>query len=348
MITYPDMTTKVPWAEQLWPGDVLLLRRTEPLSQLIRYIDDIDDPDDSGGRHPRACDTSHAAMFLGSQGGKPAALSVWPMPDRTGEGDVVVVGLDSLLSVYAGVVVFRHVAATGVGRSAWEADHWPTVLQALEEARSGAARGVKAYRFNDLRMIAAGLDVAWKELGDDLLGRRGRLGRAVADAAVRWLIRRARTEQGLVCPDLFVDAYGRLPEPFHLLPPLGGRRADDLADPDGKAASPLFGAAMRAAIVFVSSVVLTRLVDDDPRVRSLDPTLDAHRTAPMGSFRLVTPGQLARSPRLTPQFAAEPYVGVVAEGDDVWELERGRARVVEELKWGPGVGPLRPGSAERQ
>lgn len=327
------------WVQELRAGDVLLLRRVDPLSQLIRYVDDLDDPSRPGQPHRRHVDASHAALYLGIEDERPLAMSVWPMPDRPEEGDVVLAELDELLPVYSGVVALRHRHVSGLDRSAWEDGAFPPLRAEVGALREEARRpGASDLRFDDVRMVAAGLASSWRDIGDELVAGLPWIQREVLDRLVDEFVDNATRRPGLVCPDLLVSLYGSLGAEFELLPggnPIATRRT---VAPSEARIGPAVG---RAVLVLVSLLLLDRLVaaeDDGIPGRALLQGLS--RPEPVGVRNpLVTPGQIARSDRLEPVLAVTAYRDVVARGDAVWDLPRARDVVRQELRWSPGVKP---------
>lgn len=316
------------WLADLRPGDILLMRRMEPLSQLIRFVDDLDDPDRPGKPRARHVDASHAAMYLGvSEDGVHLAGSVWPMMD---ERDVLQVPLLDMLALYAGVVVLRQEHVHLLSEKAWERGLWRQLHRSFLDLEQSARQDDDRLKFNDMRMVAAGLEASWKDVEEfaGLPEFQGKVVGSVVDAVVR----DARSRPGLVCPDVFVALYERLGPDFQLLDRQIG---DPFAPPAVELNLAVGPHVKRSAILLVCLLTTEWLIS---RYNEVEQGVRA--VAGQDTTEFVTPGQLARSDRLVPILAVDAYADVVERGEGVWNLTRARDAVRCELTWAPGVQPV--------
>ena len=306
------------------------MRRREPLSQLIRWMDD---------RDPRRpTDVSHAALCVGSdQQEGPMVISVWPMADREEiASDVVYAPLRVALRPYDRVIARRHRAVAPLSSAERRARLEPVLAFAWQETRR-AHSGTP--RFANGQLVASGLALAAPML-DGLARRLVVRAAAELDAQVR-----AEAGNGLMCPELIVRAFNQQGSDLPLLPevvaptPASPELAPAGSDRGFTALGDLAGRALRASLLFACDVALDVLCSSStqPSSTSLG-SPDPHTVA-----EYTTPGDLLRTDELVTLAVVDAWDGEL--GAPGAEAVSGRASVCLERRWEPGVPPtpLPPG-----
>lgn len=305
-------------------GDILVMRRPEPISQVIRWMDD--------SRPGRPVDVSHSMLAL-SGGDDPEGFSVWPLPDAD-EGvvsDVVISPLRWLARPYDRVVVLRHKKLAALD----EASADRLVAPVVDRARSFLPAGRRGcVAFDDKQLYAKAL--AYIE--PSLRGARGRL----ASLVMRRLDQEIRADGAdrVVCPELIMRAFnagdgGLTITTSPTLPAgMGSARALDTAEPvgfDGDLSEVAWNSLKRELQVAACAIAADLLA----RTTLAPPETSAAPSDQMIEY--TTPGDLQRSADLVIVGAWAAWTGRI---DDVWSLPGGRKAVTQERLAGPGAPPL--------
>ena len=312
------------------PGDVLVMRRDEPISQLIRWMDD-SDPE-----HP--VDLSHS-MLVVAAGDEPEGFSAWPLPDEPNEivSDIVIAPLRRLLTPYDRVIVLRHqVLAELDDETAAE-----RVAPVIERAREYAERAQRGkIVFDDRQLYAKAIAFITPHL-------RRRQRRLAA-----WVLGRLDDEilsagaQQVICPELIMRAFntgdGALPittSPTTPVP-LGQRGLQALAveDVDVDLSEVAWNSFKRELQVGACVVAVDLLVRAEP-----DPPPRIGDATPAQMIEYTTPGDLQRSGDLTVVDGWQAWSGRIA---DVTALPGGREAVKRERLAGPGATDTDPRAHE--
>ena len=307
-------------------GDLLLVRRRDPISQLIRWIDDRDPSN--------PVDVSHAAIVTSVGDDGVLVLSVWPMRrDIPGQGDVVIARVVDFLDVYDQVTVRRWIETGDAPDQVI-----PSVLSFLTNAQQRANRG--ELRFSNSRLVDVGL----------------RAVRQFTSGTTRWLLDRALRHlddevaqshgAGIICPDLIVGAFesAGVPLDFRKSEPSLVPATEDLApagdqgihrDAAGVAGLPsLFEADLkRAAYVLACTAALDALIATPGAHQALLPPASAS----LGDSG-VTPGDLVRSVSFETIGVFGAWRGRLPEVE-IATKPGGRTTVPLERMWEPGVEP---------
>lgn len=305
-------------------GDILVMRRPEPISQVIRWMDDSD--------ADRPVDVSHSMLVL-SGGSDPQGFSVWPLADDDDEvvSDVVIAPLRWLARPYDRVLVLRHKELADLD----EVSAARLVAPVIERARANLQAGRRgSVVFDDKQLYAKALAY----IGPALHGPRGRMARLVMRRLDQEI--RAAGQDRVICPELIMRAFndgdGSLPITTSPVLPtgMGRRRALDAAD-DVDFAGDLSEIAwnslrreLQVAACAIAADLLARTTLEPPETRA---------AAPDQMIEYTTPGDLQRSTDLVVVGAWEAWTGRI---DDVWKIPGGRQAVKQERLAGPGVPPL--------
>lgn len=306
-------------------GDVLVMRRPEPISQLIRWMDD-SDPDSP-------VDLSHSMLVL-SAGSEAEGFSVWPLADKPGEivSDVVIAPLQRLVRPYDRVIVLRHKELAALDK---QSAH-DRVVKVLSRARGFLNEGLSgAVSFDDKQLYAKALAYIEPALHGprEWLVQRvlRRLDKEIRDVGV----------QKVICPELIMRAFnegeGSLPIRTSPVLPAAIEKAQYLfseASPFDKDLSEVAWASFKREIQVAACAVAVEIL-----VRS---TLPRSRMGPADPDQMIeytTPGDLQRSDDLVVIGAWEAWSGRI---EDVRRLPGGRKAVRLERSAGPGA-PLMDG-----
>lgn len=305
-------------------GDILVMRRPEPISQVIRWMDD--------SHADRPVDVSHSMLVL-SGGDDPEGFSVWPLADAD-EGvvsDVVISPLRWLTRPYDRVVVLRHKTLAALD----EASADSLVAPVVDRARAFLPAGQRgSVAFDDKQLYAKALAF----IGPSLRGARGRL----ASLVMRRLDQEIRADgaEKVVCPELIMRAFNEGDGALAIttsptLPAgMGSTRALDDAEPvgfDGDLSEVAWNSLKRELQVAACAIAADLLA----RTTLAPPETSAAPSDQMIEY--TTPGDLQRSADLVVVGAWEAWTGRI---DDVWSLPGGRKAVKQERLAGPSAPPL--------